>query len=393
MKTFRFAGLVFLVFTLGISCSEREISSEKLQQRGDNLYYAVNENKPYSGKVVDTYKSEQKRAEITYKNGKLHGVSTRWYSDGQKKDEISYKDGQLSGSYRTWYDSGQQEKEIAYKDGKENGQWVFWYSNGQKQRECSYKDGQLSGSYRTWYDSGQQEKEGAYKDGKQDGEWDFWTWDGRKYGRKYGVVKDIDGNTYLTIKIGEQWWMAENLKVTRYRNGDAISHVTDDNAWENLSSGGYCSYENDPANAETYGYLYNWYAVNDPRGLAPKGWHVPTDAEWKQLEMSLGMSQPQADDDRWRGTDEGDKLKEIGTAHWKSYNEGATNESVFSALPGGSRNYKGSFEDSGYEAWFWSSTEGIRDRVWYRHLRNRDSEVFRYSGLKQEGYSVRCVRD
>ena len=154
-------------------------------------------------------------------------------------------------------------------------------------------------------------------------------------GPETGTVTDIDGNTYQTVKIGDQWWMAENLKVTCYRNGDAIPNITDGTTWASLSTGAYCEYNNDINNVATYGRLYNWYAVTDSRNIAPAGWHVPSDAEWKQLEMYLGMSQSEADATGWRGTDEGGKLKEVGTMHWNSPNTGATNESGFTALPGG----------------------------------------------------------
>ena len=110
-----------------------------------------------------------------------------------------------------------------------------------------------------------------------------------------GTLTDIDGNIYRTIKIGNQWWLAENLKVTHYRNGDGITYAPDASAWANLTVGGYSAYDNSPNNAATYGMLYNWYAVNDPRGLAPAGWHVPSDAEWKQKEMYLGMSQAEVE--------------------------------------------------------------------------------------------------
>ncbi len=332
MKTFRLIGLVLVVAILELSCSEsgREINSDQLQKRGDDLYYAVNEEKPYSGKVVELYESGQKRMELTLKNGKLHGLST------------------------IWYDNGQKQKEGAYKDGKEDGQWIFWYDNGQKQ------------------------KEGAYKDGKREGRWDFWTKDGEQL--QTDTVTDIDGHTYLTIKIGEQWWMAENLKVTRYRNGDAIPNVTDENAWSNLRTGAYCDYDNSADNAATYGHLYNWYAVNDPRGLAPEGWHVPSDAEWQTLVDYLGGESVA-----------GGKLKE--TARWSSPNTGATNESGFSALPGGFRSLSGNFYPIGTNATFWSSTESGGHNAWYRYLPYSSSGVFRYSNSRQGGFSVRCVRD
>jgi uncharacterized protein (TIGR02145 family) len=207
------------------------------------------------------------------------------------------------------------------------------------------------------------------------------------------TVTDYDGNVYQTVLIGDQCWMMENLKVTHYRNGDPIPHVTDDGTWGGLTSGAYCNYNNDEGNVATYGRLYNWYAVDDSRNIAPAGWHVPTDEEWKQLEMYLGMSQAQADAEDWRGTDEGGKLKEAGTTHWYPPNEGATNESGFTALPGGDRSNNGGFYSMGYLAFFWSSTEYSSFSAWSRYLYYYYSQVYRYSSDKQDGFSVRCVRD
>lgn len=207
------------------------------------------------------------------------------------------------------------------------------------------------------------------------------------------ILFDIDGNAYSTIKIGDQWWMAENLKVTHYRNGDAIPNVTDYTEWNSLSTGAYCNYNNDVNKVDTYGCLYNWYAVNDSSNIAPEGWHLPTDEEWKQLEMYLGMSQADADSTGWRGTDEGDKLKETGTAHWKSPNTGATNESGFSALPGGYRGILGVFYGVGYNALFWSSTEFYSFTAWYRSLYCDYSDIRRVDRYKGWGFSVRLVRD
>lgn len=207
------------------------------------------------------------------------------------------------------------------------------------------------------------------------------------------TVTDINGNVYRTVKIGDQWWMAENLKVTHYRNGDTIPNVTDDSEWANLSTGAWCVYGNDESNADTYGYLYNLYAVDDSCNIAPKGWHVPTDEEWKTLEMHLGMSQSEADDYGYRGTDEGGKLKETGTTHWNSPNNGATNESGFSALPGGYRYLNGDFKYMGYYAYFWSSTEYYSDLAWGRYLDCGSSGVYRYNFAKQCGLSIRIIRD
>jgi uncharacterized protein (TIGR02145 family) len=177
-------------------------------------------------------------------------------------------------------------------------------------------------------------------------------------GGETGTVTDIDGNVYQTVKIGGQWWMAENLKVTHYRNGEAIPNITSNSEWAGLSSGAYCAYDNNNSNIATYGLLYNWYTVVDSRNIAPAGWHVPTDEEWKQLEIYLGMSQSDADKPGLRGSDEGGKLKETGTAHWHSPNIGATNSSGFSALPGGCRdfNFTGAYEGMGELGNWWSST-------------------------------------
>jgi uncharacterized protein (TIGR02145 family) len=208
-----------------------------------------------------------------------------------------------------------------------------------------------------------------------------------------GTMTDIDGNVYKTIKIGNQVWMAENLKVTRYRNGDAILNVKSSSNWQFLSSGAYCAYNNDNGNVATYGLLYNWYAVADNRNIAPEGWHVPTDEDWKELEMHLGMSRSEADEGGSRGADEGGKLKEAGTASWNSPNSGATNSSGFTALPGGYRYSNGAFIDMGDYGFWWSATAYSNRRAWRRFLYYSRPEVYRNQNDKRIGISVRLVRD
>jgi uncharacterized protein (TIGR02145 family) len=208
-----------------------------------------------------------------------------------------------------------------------------------------------------------------------------------------GTVTDIDGNVYQTIKIGDKWWMMENLKVTHYRNGDEIPNITSNSTWENLISGAYCNYDNDEGNVDTYGRLYNWHAVSDSRGIAPQGWHVPTDAEWKQLEMYLGMTRAEADASGWRGTAEGGMLKDTGTTYWASPNGGATNESGFTALPGAYRNYDGSFNNLGNVASFWTATQYSSDRSWTRRLHYQFTQCARLNYGKTYGSSIRCVKD
>lgn len=207
------------------------------------------------------------------------------------------------------------------------------------------------------------------------------------------MLLDIDGNLYQTILIGDQCWMAENLKVTHYRNGDPIPNVSDNGIWYGLTTGAYCNYNNDEGQVDVYGRLYNFYAIADSRNIAPDGWHLPTDAEWKQLEMYLGMSQAEADGTGWRGTHEGGKLKEAGTEHWNPPNTGATNESGFTALPGGYRVNNGGFLNMETYAYFWSSSESGAYLSWGRLLSSGIAAIYRYSDSKAAGFSVRLVKD
>lgn len=195
----------------------------------------------------------------------------------------------------------------------------------------------------------------------------------------YGIVTDVEGNLYKTIQIGTQTWMAENLKTTKYRNGDPIPNVPITGA----STGAYCWYNNDAATYKTnYGALYNWLAVKDSRNLAPAGWHIPTDEEWTILTDFLG------------GTNvSGGKLKESGITHWLSPNTGATNESGFTALPAG--RVEGKFSEFAYFGGWWSSTGyGGTDTWHYELIYNYNSILrIRYPIRFNEGYSVRCVKD
>ena len=213
------------------------------------------------------------------------------------------------------------------------------------------------------------------------------------------TILDIDGNIYGIITIGNQLWFAQNLKVTRYRNGDEISTNYDDFEWQYFSTEAYAVYDDNESNADTYGYLYNWYAVDDSRGVCPEGWHVPADDEFKQLEIYLGMSQAEADASGYRGTNEGGKLKESGHEHWEYYSdettEGATNESGFTALPGSYRHPGGGYYSIGSSGYFWSSTGlGSGDIAAYaRKLFYEGSGIYMAGHMINSGYSVRCVKD
>ena len=204
-----------------------------------------------------------------------------------------------------------------------------------------------------------------------------------------------DGVTYNTVQIGDQCWLKENLRTTKYNDGTSITNVTDNATWTSTTSGAYCCYDNNPSNCDTYGALYNWYAVNTGK-LCPSGWHVPSDGEWKTLEMYLGMTQAQADATGWRGTDQGAKL--AGNA--SLWIDGALEQNAnfgtsgFSALPGGNRSYSdGSFNILGKYGDWWSSTETDGSNAWNRNLSYTNANVFRYNYNKSYGFSVRCLRD
>jgi uncharacterized protein (TIGR02145 family) len=184
------------------------------------------------------------------------------------------------------------------------------------------------------------------------------------------------------IVIGTQQWMSKNLDVAFYRNGDPIPQVSDPTAWAALTTGAWCYYNNDPLQGNKYGKLYNWYAVNDSRGLAPQGWHIPSDAEWTTLTTTLGGSSVA-----------GGKMKESGTFNWTAPNTGADNSSGFAGLPGGYRNDDGTFSNFGYSGYWWSSTESVSPTAWYRTLLYINGSLLRSSTNKRLGFSVRCLRD
>lgn len=196
------------------------------------------------------------------------------------------------------------------------------------------------------------------------------------------TVKDIDGNEYKTVKIGNQWWMAENLKTTKYNDGIAIPKVTDQVEWGDAITPGYCWYNNDITKYKaTYGALYNWFTINTGK-LCPTGWHVPTNAEWSTLTTYLGGNKVA-----------GGKLKST-TGHWNGSNLGADNSSGFTALPGGHRHKHARFYDMGNIGYWWSATSSGPSISWFRldsiyaSSRLSSSTTFGTGGI-----SVRCLKD
>lgn len=223
-----------------------------------------------------------------------------------------------------------------------------------------------------------------------------------------GKVYDIDGNEYKTGLIGNQIWMAENLRVTRYLNGDLIPTDLSDNEWSNTFSGAYAIYPHGGGASEddveginssaemvkAYGKLYNWFAVDDSRGLCPAGWHIPSDDEWTVLQDYLGGEDIAAG-----------KMKSTRTFHdhhprWDSPNVDASNESGFSALPGGRYTFdvqimKHRFVYIGRQGGWWSSTKKDEYYVssWYRSLYSFNNNLSRNGASRGSGYSIRCIKD
>ena len=198
-----------------------------------------------------------------------------------------------------------------------------------------------------------------------------------------------DGYTYDLVAIGDQCWFAENLRSEHYANGEGIPGDLSNGEWSSTTNGAQAIYANDASNLTDYGRLYNWYAVDDERGLCPSGWHVPTDGEFMTLEIELGMSESEANDTGWRGTDQATQMK---SSPEDSPSWDGTNTSGFSGLAGGNRYYNGDFYSEGYYGYFWSaSADGTF--AWGRNLFGGDTGVNRYSSYRRFGFSVRCVRD
>ncbi|MEN8156940.1 MAG: FISUMP domain-containing protein [Bacteroidota bacterium] len=222
----------------------------------------------------------------------------------------------------------------------------------------------------------------------------------------YDTVSDIEGNTYKTIRIGNQIWMAENLRVTTYADGSAIPLMEDPDAWadNDFDDTAYCWYDNDTSYREIYGALYTWGASmhgavssdanpSEVQGVCPDGWHLPSDHEWKELEMYLGMSETDVETTFWRGADEGGKLRETGSNHWASSEISVSNESGFTSLPAGMRTFAGRFQNIEQSTYYHSAT--VKDEIyrWGRQLIYYNEQVGRPYNSRKTGSSVRCVKD
>lgn len=295
-----------------------------------------------------------------------------------------------TGMTFTLHENGQKASEGAWTGGVKDGKWTSWFQNGQRSMQGDWDNGARSGTWVTWYENGQQEIEATFVEGELVNSIS-WFRDGAK-----AEMVDFDGNVYGIVYIGNQIWSAENLKVTHYRDGTAIPYLTDPGNWKNTDSGAYCYIGNDSSEANTYGALYNWYAVHDSLNIAPKGWHVPTNDEWRELEMYLGMSLREARTTGYTGTNEGSKL--AGNAKlWingKLKNNSAFSNSDFNALPGGYRSGEdGGFWDLNRTTIFWCAKDQyFRGAQRSLNFQTSKINISPYWG-KTSGYSVRLIRD
>jgi len=206
-----------------------------------------------------------------------------------------------------------------------------------------------------------------------------------------GTMTDIDGNLYQTVKIGDQWWMAENLNVKNYKDGTPIQEITtseDDSVWAQSLVGSYCSFED-----SIFGGLYNHFAIEDVHGIAPEGWHIPSDAEWKTLEKTIGMQQNQLDALAWRGTNEAEILMNKALAGWPQESVAFGSDLYgFAALPGGCRLLNGFTNIEKSTAFFWTSGNN-GNQAWYRYLDAQKKSIFRQQTYRSYGMSIRCIKD
>ena len=200
---------------------------------------------------------------------------------------------------------------------------------------------------------------------------------------KSGTLIDFEGNSYNTVVMCDgKEWMTENLNVSIYRNGDTIPYVEDPEVWSNLTTGAWTYYQNDYQYGKVFGKLYNWYAVNDSRGLAPKGWRVADEEDWREFIDCLGGENVA-----------GGLMKQIGTSHWASPNVGAVNSSGFSALPAGGRSSKGDFSMVESLGIFWSASNYDELQAWIKHVSFSNTFLVSFYNDKKSGFSVRCVRE
>jgi len=429
--------LIILMALLTLGCmSEKKPKEIHIVEVGlkDGLLYEKNAKKPFTGLLVD-YDDDVLIESHSIKNGVEDGPSRKYHENGVHKSDVMMKQGQPDGILRTWFISGKPATEITFIEGKAEGlskKWYsngqiaeetplvngrteglecLWYENGQKFGENEHKNGRLNGNSKTWREDGTIESEGSYSQSKKDGTWKSWDEHGiiiieRDFDNGELIDKnlllsnevlDVDGNVYKTKKIGNQVWMIENLRATHYQDGTPIISLKSDRSWVNAPRGGYSYYNSDENKAVVYGALYNWFAVNDERNIAPRGWHIPSIGEWEQMISFLKESRTNFDNSEDLNSDIGSELagrKEL----WKDgslKNNDHFGMSGINILPGGWRQgFSGSYVSINELAQFWSSTQHSDRLEWafkYRVNYYGGSSSGPYE--KNDGASVRCIKN
>ncbi|NQY30777.1 MAG: hypothetical protein HRT69_15065 [Flavobacteriaceae bacterium] len=370
-----------------------------------------------SHKRLGSYNSKTKHGEwkFYYDNGQLSEISS--YSFGRKKGKLKtyYKNGELKesasyksnsvigrtkkiGAYKLYFENGQLSQTGNYADDEnwssdvKTGEWKYYYKSGQLQLFGNLIDGRETGLWKKFYESGRIKSTETFSNGNLIGELkhypdndnDSKSSESSNIDKQEVITKNhpdynTDKNDFKSVKIGNQIWMSKNLNVSNFRNGDPILHAKSKEAWDKAGETGtpaWCYYENEPNNGAILGKLYNWYAVNDDRGLAPLGWHIPSDDEWTELTDNLGGKEKA-----------GIKMKSM--IMWNDY-ENKREKGLFEGLPGGIR-LKGNFKNGGIKgkaAHWWSSTD-----TWYRSIIYYAEYVVRSGWKKETGISVRCLKE
>ncbi len=412
----------------------KELSILDIEMK-NGLVYERGSRKPYSGLIVEYfndvlielytvedglengpskkyYKNGVLQYEVNVKLGKPDGLLRTWFESGQLATEVNFINGIAQGVVKEWYENGQIKSENILVNNIPDGKGILWYENGEKMSENEFREGLLDGKALAWREDGTPQSEGRYKRGVKEGTWVSWDANGeiiteREFAKGRlldehlllpNEILDSDGNVYETITVGDQVWMRENLRTTHYQNGDRILNLSSNESWASSSDGAFSYYKNNPTNGQIYGALYNWFAVDDHRRIAPRGWHIPSEREWQQLITNI--RETSANNSNLEKIDSEIAAKLAGRKElWK---DGALKKSVsfglsrFGILPAGYRQSdSGNFPYIGEAAFFWSSTESSTRQELALHFSLYDggSGFSSSENYKRAGYSIRCVKN
>ncbi|OUS01057.1 hypothetical protein A9Q86_09950 [Flavobacteriales bacterium 33_180_T64] len=352
----------------------------QLKSIGSHKRLSAYNSKTEHGEWKFYYDNGQLSEISSYSFGRKKGKSKTYYKNGKLKESVSYKSNSAIGrtkkigAYKLYFENGQLSQTGNYADDEtwfsdvKTGEWKHYYKNGKIKSTETFSSGNLIGELKHDPDNDTDNK--SSESGNID---------------KHEVITknhpdyNTDKNDFKSVKIGNQIWMSKNLNVSNFRNGDPILHAKSKEAWDKAGENGtpaWCYYENEPNNGAILGKLYNWYAVNDERGLAPLGWYIPSDDEWTELTDNLGGKE-----------NAGIKMKSM--IMWNDY-KNKREKGLFEGLPGGIR-LKGNFKNGGIKgkaAHWWSSTD-----TWYRSITYYAEYVVRSGWNKDTGISVRCLKE